>query len=119
MIRQERCSLSVASGSALSVPAAQSAATASSGLPMGHFAARREGAVLDQRALDVLSPGNRGGAHGSRVSGALALGHQRRADVGVPSPRSDDRACGLVLDDDGLVSPLDHRDGRNQLAGGP
>ena len=37
MIRQERCSLSVASGSALSVPAAQSAATASSGLPMGRY----------------------------------------------------------------------------------
>jgi hypothetical protein len=29
------------------------------------------------------------------------------------------RACGLVLDGDGLVPPLDHRDRRHQYAGRP
>src|SRR6478735_11116915 len=58
------------------------------------LAARREGAVFDQRTLDVLSPGNRGLGRGGRFSGAVALGHCRRADVRLSGLGGDGWACG-------------------------
>src|SRR6478735_8563664 len=60
----------------------------------GDLAARREGAVFDQRTLDVLSPGNRGVGRGGRFSGAVALGRQRRAGVGLSGAGGDGWACG-------------------------
>src|SRR5438105_13801707 len=74
-------------------------------------AAWRVGAVFDQCALDVLSAGNRGVGRGGCVSGTVARGRRRSAEVGLPGLCGGRRACRLVLDGEGLVHPVVTRKG--------
>src|SRR6202048_4935650 len=82
-------------------------------------AARREGAVFDQCALDLLLAVDRGLDRGAVPVLPVTRNHHRKhcAVVALALGRGGDR--GAVLDREGLVPPLDHPDRRHQHAGGP
>src|SRR3981081_1034510 len=82
-------------------------------------AARREGAVFDQRALDILCAGDCGLDCGHLAVLAVATDRYRRNRAVMPVGRGRRGDRGTVLDRESLVPPLDHRNRRHQPARRP